>query len=79
TVDSSIRKMVPDLRVPSGVIVVGRAADLIGPDTGLNAGDVIHALNGRPIDSVDTLRALLQQTTIGDSLALQIERGGQLS
>jgi len=79
TVDSTIRKMVPDLRVPSGVIVVGRAADLIGPDTGLNAGDVIHAFNGKPIDSVDTLRALLQQTKIGDSLALQIERGGQLS
>jgi serine protease Do len=79
TVDSTIRKMVPDLRVPSGVIVVGRAADLIGPDTGLNAGDVIHALNGKPIDSMETLRTLLQQTKVGDSLALQIERGGQLS
>jgi len=61
------------------VIVVGRAADLIGPDTGLAAGDVIHSLNGKPIDSVQGLRDALQQTKPGDSLALQIERGGQLS
>ena len=33
------------LRIPSGVIVVGRAAELIMPDTGLQAGDVIHQLN----------------------------------
>jgi len=79
TVDSAIRKISPDLRVPSGVIVVGRAADLIGPDTGLAAGAVIHSLNGKPIDSVQGLRDALQQTKAGDSLALQIERGGQLS
>jgi serine protease Do len=79
TVDNAIRKMSPDLRVPSGVIVVGRAADLIGPDTGLAAGDVIHSINGKPIDSVQALRDVLQQTKPGDSLALQIEQGGQLS
>src|SRR4029077_6788675 len=33
------------LRIPSGVVVVGRAVDLIMPDTGLQAGDVIHQLN----------------------------------
>jgi serine protease Do len=79
TVDSTIRKMAPDLREPSGVIVVGRAADLIGPDTGLTAGDVIHSLNGKPVDSVDTLRGMLQQAKAGDALALQIERAGQFS
>src|SRR5580692_11512406 len=36
------------LRIPSGVVVVGRAADLILPDTGLEAGDIIHQLNSTP-------------------------------
>jgi len=45
----------------------------------LAAGDVIHSINGKPIDSVQALRDVLQQTKPGDSLALQIEQGGQLS
>ena len=43
------------LRIPSGVVVLGRAADLILPDTGLQTGDVIHALNTTPITSMDSL------------------------
>src|ERR1039457_391421 len=66
------------LRIPSGVIVVGRAADLIMPDTGLQAGDVIHQLNITPIDSMDTLRAAVGALKAGDAVVLQIERGGGL-
>jgi serine protease Do len=66
------------LRIPSGVIVVGRAADLIMPDTGLQAGDVIHQLNTTPIDSMDTLRAAVGALKAGDAVVLQIERGGGL-
>src|ERR1700676_3311953 len=43
------------LRIPSGVVVVGRAADLIMPDTGLLAADIIHQLNTTTIDSMETL------------------------
>jgi serine protease Do len=60
------------------VIVVGRAADLIMPDTGLQAGDVIHQLNTTPIDSMDTLRAAVGALKAGDAVVLQIERGGGL-
>ena len=66
--------MLPDLRIPSGVIVVGRAADLFGPDIGLTAGDVIHALNGHPITSVEELRSELRKLKSGDPVALQVER-----
>ena len=67
------------LRIPSGVVVVGRAADLIMPDTGLQAGDIIHKLNDTPIDSMDALRAAVQALKPGDAAALQIERDGGLA
>jgi serine protease Do len=63
-----------NLRIPSGVIVVGRAIDLVTPDTGLQAADVIHALNNTPIDSLDTLRAAIGKLKAGDPVVLQVER-----
>jgi S1-C subfamily serine protease len=68
--------MVGDLRNPTGVIVVARAAELISPETGLRTGDVIHSLNTHPIDSVETLRTVARQLKSGDAVALQIERDG---
>jgi serine protease Do len=67
-----------DLRIPSGVVVVGRAADLIMPDTGLQAGDIIHQLNITSIDSMDTLRAAVGALKSGDAVVLQVERDGGL-
>jgi S1-C subfamily serine protease len=66
------------LRIPSGVVVVGRAADLIMPDTGLQAGDVIHQLNTTSIDSMGTLRTAVGALKTGDAVVLQVERDGGL-
>jgi len=71
-------KLSSELRIPSGVVVVGRAADLIIPDTGLQAADVIHQLNTTPIDSVATLRSAMNGLKTGDPVVLQIERDGGL-
>jgi serine protease Do len=73
-----LRAMVPDLRVSSGVVVVGRAADLIVPETGLSTGDVIHSLNNTPIDSAEQLRGLVRQLKSSEPVVLQVERAGQL-
>lgn len=77
-VDERIRSAIGGLRKPSGVIVLGRAADLLGPDIGLTTGDVIHAINNRPVDTVENLRSALSQLKSGDSVALQVERLGKL-
>jgi len=77
-IDDRVRSMLGDLRSPTGVIVLGRAADLLGPDIGLATGDVIHAINNRPVDTVDNLRSALSQLKSGDSVALQVERAGKL-
>ena len=67
-----------ELRIPSGVVVVGRAADLILPDTGLQAGDIIHQLNTTPILSMDALRDAVKNLKTGDPVVMQIERDGGL-
>jgi serine protease Do len=69
-----LRQQLGSLRIPSGVIVVGRAADLILPDTGLQAGDIIHSMNGVAVDSVDQLRKMVHDLKTGAPVALQIER-----
>lgn len=66
------------LRISSGVIVVGRAADLITPDIGLQAADIIHQMNTTRIDSADTLRAAIAKLKPGDPVVLQVERDGGL-
>jgi len=73
-----LRSRLGGLRLPSGVVVVGRAADLIMPDTGLQAGDIIHQLNTASIDSMDTLRATVVALKTGDPVVLQVERDGGL-
>jgi serine protease Do len=74
-----LRAKIGTLRIPSGVIVLGRAADLILPDTGLQTGDIIHALNTTHITSMDTLRAALLTLKTGDPVVLQVERSDGLT
>jgi serine protease Do len=77
--DEKLRAALGDtLRIPSGVVVLARAADLIGPETGLQQGDVIHSLNRKTIDSLDSLRGAVHELKPGDPVAMQIERSGGL-
>lgn len=78
-IPADVRSRLGSLRISSGVIVVGRAADLIMPDTGLEAGDIIHELNKTPIDSVETLRAAVGALKTGDAVAMQVERDDELT
>jgi len=71
---SDLKSQLGTLRISGGVVVVGRAADLITPDTGLQAGDIIHALNTTPIDSMEKLRAAVAALKTGDPVVFQIER-----
>ncbi len=77
-IDKDISAMVPGLRMASGVIVAARTAFGATVESGLEAGDVIHALNGTTIISLDTLSSGIQQLKAGDPVVLQIERNGGL-
>jgi serine protease Do len=77
-ISDQIRSAIGTVRLAGGVVVVGRAANLIVSDSGLQTGDIIHSLNGKPIDSVESLRAAVHVLKSGDAVVLQIERDGGL-
>jgi serine protease Do len=71
-----LRGTLGPLRNPTGVVVVARVADFARVDTSLQTGDVIHAVNQTPIDSLATLREALRQIKARDAVVLQVERSG---
>jgi serine protease Do len=74
-----LHNQIDSLRIPSGVIVLGRAGDLILQDTGLQTGDVIHALNTTPVPDMATLRAAVVSLKTGDPVVIQVERSDGLT
>jgi serine protease Do len=78
-VSEKLAGLIPGLRVGTGVVVAARTLDATRVESGLQAGDVIHALNGAAIESVDGLRLVLRAIKDGDPVAIQIERQGKLA
>jgi serine protease Do len=78
SITDALRSAIGTTRIAGGVVVVGRAANLIVSDSGLQTGDIIHALNTRPIDSVEMLRSAVRELKPGAAVVLQIEREGGL-
>jgi serine protease Do len=79
TVSGEIRQLLPDLRVESGVIVAARTGDSSYWGDDLQQGDVIHAVNGKPVTDVPTLRAAIDAVRTDIPLVVQVERGGTLN
>ncbi len=79
TVSDQIRSLLPELRINTGVVVAARtgANDYWG-DTP-QQGDVIHAVNGKNITDVASLRDAINGVAANTPVVLQIERGGTLS
>ena len=71
--------MSPPLRIPSGVLVTATVANRLAVDSGLQEGDVIHAMNRTAIRSVDELRNAFNRLKPGDPAALLVERNGKLT
>ena len=76
---SDLAAMLPDLRVASGVVVAGASGEVVpGSDGQLEAGDVIHAVNGRAVRTLPELRAAVDGLKVGDAVVLQVERDAEL-
>jgi S1-C subfamily serine protease len=71
--------MLPDLRIQSGVVVAAKtpAAALLGE--GPEPGDVIHSVNGHPVEDVASLRDKLREVKPAAPIVLQIERDGAMT
>jgi serine protease Do len=77
TITDKIAPLLPSLRGQTGVIVAARAPDS-DADVPLVTGDVIHAMNGVPVVTVESLRALVAAVRPHGAIVLQLERNGQL-
>ena len=76
-VNEKIAELAEDLRIHSGVLVAAMAAES-GVESGLRPGDVVHELNGTPIETLAGLREGLARLKPGDAVALHVEREGRL-
>ena len=76
------------LNLPKGIAIVGvvrasgaEAAGLRpfmrGPDGAIVTGDVITAIAGKPVASVDDLQEALERHQPGDTVAVTVQRGNQ--
>ena len=80
TLGPDVAALLPLLRAKSGVVVVSATAGTFDADSGvLVPGDVIHAVNGTWIMTLEALRGALAGKKAGDAVVLQIERLGLLS
>jgi serine protease Do len=78
-IDDRIRKILPQMRSETGVVVGAQIQDVTSPETGLRAGDIIRSLNKTSVESVDGLKKLVGDLKSGDAVALQVEREGRLT
>jgi serine protease Do len=76
-IDQTVASKFPTLRIASGVMVVARALDS-NADVPLQGGDVIHTINGAPVNKTEELRSALSGTRSDAPVVLQIERSGKL-
>ena len=66
------------LREARGVLVLALAGSGLAGN-GIEPGDVVHEVNGRAVDGVESLRAALDAIAEEAPVVLQLERGGVLS
>jgi serine protease Do len=76
-IDDRIARMITGLRDLFGIIVAARSAGA-GAEIPLTTGDVIRALNGEPMTTLDRLRGTLKALPPGAAVALQIQRDERL-
>ena len=74
--DETISRMLPPLRVKTGVVVANRANLLYEQDE-LLPGDVIHFINNQEINSLEDLKAFVDNLSAFDAVVVQVERRGQ--
>jgi serine protease Do len=76
-VDPTVAARLPQMRAPSGVLIAGLLADAPAGQ-GLQAGDIVIALNGAPVTSLADLRTRIDALPAGGACVLQVQRGNIL-
>jgi S1-C subfamily serine protease len=75
--DERLSRMLPALRARAGVVVAAANGEASSSDP-FKAGDVIYAVNGKGVTSVEQLRSALAAIGPGDPIVLQVQTGAEL-
>jgi serine protease Do len=78
TLDEQVVPFLPGLRNTFGVVVAGKESEGAFIGEGPMVGDVIYSLNGTRVQSVDSLRSMLDNLKTAGAIVLQVERQGGL-
>jgi serine protease Do len=73
-IDPKLAKMVDGLRLSRGVVVAAKSQQGQGRYLELQQGDVIHALNDIPVESLEVFRTTIDALKPGVAVVLLIER-----
>jgi serine protease Do len=76
--NDDVAKLLPDVRINSGVVVVANTTFGGGQSTALQPGDIIHAVNNQQVNDLDQLRSKISAIKSGQAVVLQYERDGAL-
>lgn len=65
------------VQASQGVIIVGVAGNSPASRAGLQTGDLLQQINGRPIKTADDVQQAVEDSTIGGSLPVEVSRNGR--
>ncbi|QLE59048.1 HhoA/HhoB/HtrA family serine endopeptidase [Nostoc sp. TCL26-01] len=67
-----------NIQQDTGVVIRGVLEDSPAKKAGLLAGDVIQKINGKPVKTSAQVQKLVESSTVGDTLAIEINRSGKI-
>jgi S1-C subfamily serine protease len=76
--DGDVGSLVDASRSDSGVVVVAQLSGSNTLDTGLEAGDIIRAVDRTSLQSTSQFETVIHDLKPGDPVVLQVERKGKL-
>ena len=84
TLTADLRKQINEdprsnlrLSTDTGVVILGLMRNSPASASGLEVGDVIVSMNGNAIDDAEQVQRIVQDLGVGQSIALEIDRGGR--
>jgi serine protease Do len=75
-VNDAVAPVLPWLRQPRGILVVAWSADAPRVISGVEPGDVILAVNRKPVGTIEVLNAELSRVPAGRAVVLEVNRMG---
>ena len=77
-IDASVKRNLPPLRKHGGVLVAALPGNATGAQSLFKAGDIIYAINGTVVTSIEGLRSATAAIPKGKIRVAEIQRRGRL-